>query len=243
MSPIISVIVPIYNAEKFLARCIESLIHQSYYALQIILINDGSTDNSVAIAEQYAAQDKRIELHTQPNRGQAAARNIGLQYARGEFIAFVDADDYIDTNLYTQIINHIHSADIALYGFSRIDNEGTLLYERTPKHPYRYTTPWMRLYRREWLSKYRLSFPEGMYYEDVIFTVDMWLAHPRYALIANTGYCYVKHPTSTTASKHIDDQKRLFYLLQRKMREAQWKDKILIFYTIIRLKFHFLRHD
>ena len=93
MHPTISVIVPIYNAEAYFARCIESLIHQSYRALQIILINDGSTDNSQMIAEQYAEQDSRIKVLTQPNKGQSAARNYGLRHADGEWISFVDADD------------------------------------------------------------------------------------------------------------------------------------------------------
>ena len=97
----ISVIVPIYNAEKYLAKCIESLIHQSHTALQIILINDGSTDQSWTIAEQYAQQDSRIQVYAHPtNQGQSAARNLGLLHASGEFISFVDADDYVDTDFY-----------------------------------------------------------------------------------------------------------------------------------------------
>ena len=92
----ISVIVPIYNAEAYLAKCIESLIHQTHRALQIILVNDGSTDDSLTIAQQFAADDQRIQVYSQPNQGQAAARNLGIQYASGEWISFVDADDYID---------------------------------------------------------------------------------------------------------------------------------------------------
>ena len=83
----ISVIVPIYNAEKYLAKCIESLIQQSHTALQIILVNDGSTDQSLTIAEQYAQQDARIQLYSHPtNQGQSAARNLGLMNATGEYI-------------------------------------------------------------------------------------------------------------------------------------------------------------
>ena len=95
----ISVIVPIYNAEKYLAQCIESLIHQTHRNLQILLINDGSTDSSLSIAQEFAQRDSRIEIHTQPNQGQGAARNNAMKYATGEWIAFVDADDYIAPNL------------------------------------------------------------------------------------------------------------------------------------------------
>lgn len=80
----ISIIVPIFNAGPYLAKCIESLIHQSYTALQVILVNDGSTDDSLSIAQQYATLDDRIEVYTQTNQGQSAARNLGLQHATGE---------------------------------------------------------------------------------------------------------------------------------------------------------------
>ena len=97
----ISIIIPIFNAEPFLAKCLDSLINQPYSALQIILVNDGSTDNSLAIAQRYAQQDSRITVFSQTNQGQSAARNLGLQYATGEYISFIDADDYVDADFYT----------------------------------------------------------------------------------------------------------------------------------------------
>ena len=100
----ISIIVPIYNAEQYLAKCIESLLHQSHFALQIILVNDGSTDKSLSIAQTYATKDERIEVYSlDSNQGQSAARNEGLLHATGEFVSFVDADDYIDSDFYTYI--------------------------------------------------------------------------------------------------------------------------------------------
>ena len=97
----ISIIVPIYNAEQYLAKCIESLLHQSHSALQIILVNDGSTDKSLSIAQTYATKDERIEVYSlDSNQGQSAARNEGLLHATGEFVSFVDADDYIDSDFF-----------------------------------------------------------------------------------------------------------------------------------------------
>lgn len=239
----ISVIVPIYNAEEYLARCIESLIHQTYCALQIILINDGSTDNSLAIAEHYAAQDKRIEVYSQSNQGQAAARNNGLQYATGEYISFVDADDYLELDIYQTLLVHCNQQDIIHFGFHRVTTDGTPLYTRQPKHHYRYTTPWTRLIRRQWLMDKGITFPKGMYYEDVVFTMDMWLQKPSQVIVPYVGYNYVLNPTSTTATKHKEDQQRLFHILRGKCATVDLWGKMLILYTIIRLKLHFKYHD
>ena len=239
----ISVIVPIYNAEKYLAQCIESLIHQTHRDLQILLINDGSTDSSLAIAERYAAQDSRIEIISQPNKGQAAARNIGLLHATGDWISFVDADDYLETDCYTQLIPYSPSQDIIHFGFRRVTDSHEVLFERIPRHPYRYTTPWSRLYRRKWLVDNAISFPEGMYYEDVVFTTDVWLHQPQQTILPYIGYNYLFNRTSTTAIVHKADQKRLFYLLCNRLSHAPWCHKWLIIYTIIRLKLHFIRYD
>ena len=243
MQPTISVIVPIYNAEAYLAKCIESLIHQTYRALQIILVNDGSTDQSQAIAEQYAAQDNRIQLYAQTNQGQSAARNNGLQHATGEWISFVDADDYLDTDFYAQLIPNGSAQDIIHFGFRRVSTNGQVLFKRIPKHHYQYTTPWLRLFRRQWLLDNVITFPEGMYYEDVIFTTDVWLRQPRQVIVPYIGYNYLLSSTSTTATTHQIDQKRLFHLLRARFYRAPFRHKWLIIYTIIRLIFHFKRYD
>lgn len=243
MHPIISVIVPIYNAELYLVRCIESMIHQTYCALQIILINDGSTDNSLAIAEKFAAQDKRIEVYSQSNQGQSAARNNGLQHAIGEYLSFVDADDYLDCDFYETLITHSSLQDIIHFGFRRVTTDGQLLYEHTPKYHYRYTAPWTRLIRRQWLLDHHITFPEGMYYEDVVFTMNIWLQKPKQTITPYIGYNYVLNSTSTTTISHQLDKERLFSMLRDKKKHATWCNKILILYTIIRLKFHFKRYD
>ena len=97
--PKISVIVPIFNVEKYLKECLESIINQTFKDIEIICINDGSTDNSLDILNQYAEKDNRIKVITQSNQGLSAARNTGIKYANGEYISFIDSDDYIDTSL------------------------------------------------------------------------------------------------------------------------------------------------
>lgn len=97
---VISVIVPIYNTEKYLAKCLDSLINQTFQRLEIILIDDGSTDNSGQICDEYAVKDDRIKVIHKTNGGVSSARNAGLDVVTGSYIAFVDPDDYIDSDMY-----------------------------------------------------------------------------------------------------------------------------------------------
>lgn len=240
----ISVIVPIYNAEKYLAKCIESLIHQSYRALQIILVNDGSTDNSLTIAQAYAAQDARIAIYSQPNKGQAAARNNGLQYASGEWIAFVDADDYLDTDCYAQLMQHIAHNDCVQMGYRRMSTDGKIIEEKCPRYFYQFTSPCMRLYRRNLFTEHQLTFPEGMIYEDVIFSLDFWATNPTFISLPYTGYNYTFNPFSTTAKRNRTREKELFEVLNAKLRHAHsFKLWCITLLTIIRLKLHFMRYE
>lgn len=109
---LISVIVPVYNVERYLNKCIESIIHQEYKNLQIILVNDGSIDHSGEICDKYAQSDKRIEVVHKKNGGVVSARKEGLALARGNYIGFVDADDYIDADFYGELLRIITESDV-----------------------------------------------------------------------------------------------------------------------------------
>ena len=237
----ISIIVPIYNAEQYLAKCIESLLHQSHSALQIILVNDGSTDKSLSIAQTYATKDERIEVYSlDSNQGQSAARNEGLLHATGEFVSFVDADDYIDSDFYTYMLQHIGDLDCVQIGYRRVTAQGKTLIEKLPKHFHQFTSPCMRLYRREVFEKYRLSFPTGMIYEDVIFSLDFWATRPSYKMLPYTGYNYLANTHSTTATRNLVARELFFATLQEKRKQSdRFLMKLLIIYTILRLKLHF----
>ena len=102
--PKISVIVPVYKAEKFLATCIESILNQTYGNLEIILVDDGSPDSCGKICEKYALSDSRVKVVHQKNAGVAAARNVGLDLAEGDYVTFVDSDDYIQPQMYEKLI-------------------------------------------------------------------------------------------------------------------------------------------
>lgn len=115
----ISIIVPVYNVEKYLERCIESILSQTYKNFELIIINDGSSDKSIDICEKYKAIDSRIIFINQSNKGVSAARNVGLDIAKGDYVAFVDSDDYIENDMYEILINSIegNNADISVCGF------------------------------------------------------------------------------------------------------------------------------
>lgn len=108
----VSVIVPIYNAEKWLNRCIESILQQTFDNIEIILINDGSTDSSKDICFYYVQKDSRVKLINQDNSGVSVARNMALNVASGDFIQFVDADDYIDKDMIAKLVENSSNADI-----------------------------------------------------------------------------------------------------------------------------------
>lgn len=126
---LVSVIVPVYNAEKFLKRSIDSVINQSYKNLELILVNDGSTDKSEIICKQYAFTDRRIRVVFQKNKGPAAARNTGVRNASGECVFFLDADDFIDPRAFEILIGEYvrHQPDLVMSNFCKLENNGKIV--------------------------------------------------------------------------------------------------------------------
>ena len=226
----ISFIVPIYNAEQYLPACLDSLLGQTVRDLQIILVDDSSTDGSLAVAQRYAAQDTRIEIYVQSHAGQSEARNKGLSYVKGDYLAFVDADDTIDANWCATMLQAIEGVDYVQSGYNDT---------KIPCHRYQFTSPCMRLYRRSAIEK--LRFTEGMIYEDVIWSVDLWMRNVRCRRIRYGGYYYRANPHSTTSQRHPEAEQRVFAELKKRLPQADHKGKMILLYTIIRLKLHFLK--
>ena len=128
----VSMVVPVYNVEKYLDRCIKSILNQKYQDMEIILINDGSTDNSLAICEKYREQDSRIIIINKANQGLSAARNDGVEVASGEYIMFIDSDDYIDDSLVSEAVEIMQKEDVDLVRFN-FCKEGKV-FRRTNKY-------------------------------------------------------------------------------------------------------------
>ena len=120
----ISVIVPVYNGEEFLSQCLDSILAQTLQDIEILCVNDGSTDNSLKILKGYAKKDKRIQIINQKNQGLSASRNNAMKIAKGEYLSFVDADDYINKQFLEELYNSAikENADIALGNIIRVEN-------------------------------------------------------------------------------------------------------------------------
>ena len=228
----LSIIVPIYNCRSYLQACVESVLQQTEPDLRLILVDDGSTDGSGELAKQLAKQDKRIVCYTQPHAGQSVARNLGLQHAEGQYIAFLDADDMLDKDWCARHLAAIDGVDYVQSGCVRTRPQ-------QPRYQYQFTSPCMRLYRREAIEG--LRFPEGMIYEDVLFSTDLWLRGSRCRIIDYAGYRYTVNPDSTTAHPHPEAQQRLFDALRAKRRKASLRGRLIIDWTILRLTLHFKR--
>ena len=214
MKPLISVIVPIYNVEKYLRECVDSIIHQTYKNLEIILVDDGSPDNSGSICDEYAMYDKRIKVIHKKNGGLSDARNVGLDNCAGEYISFIDSDDYVsiffieilynaaclnDSDIVTLVKSVpfpaesdarprlIGSADNCVTKTIEPDKALELmLYQNIPNGAQ------FRLYKRRIWNKIR--FPFGYLFEDVATTYKTFIAAKRMTIVDGNIYAYrVRH--------------------------------------------------
>ena len=184
--PLISVIVPVYKAEKYLHRCVDSILAQTYTNLEIILVDDGSPDNSGVICDEYAARDSRIRVIHQENGGLSAARNVGLDICDGDYIAFVDSDDFMELDLFQQMLDGIDDADLCGCGIIRETQEGVVLSVTKVEDACSLTgmtvlqqhysgengklgitevSAWGKLYRRTVFEE--LRFQKGLIFEDI----------------------------------------------------------------------------
>lgn len=224
--PEISLIVPVYNVEGYLSTCIDSILTQKSADFELILIDDGSTDRSGSICDQYARKDPRIRVTHQENAGQAAARNAGLDQAVGRFILFVDADDYIEDNMLKTLLSaqEFTHADMVLCGYKRIlgdEIEEKPLFNRVISssdfwryaHNKQYLVACVmtcnKLIRREVFDE--LRFQEGIINEDTNIIFPMVSACSTITFIKNCLYCYRIREGSTMTSAYTIKRARVIY--------------------------------
>ena len=180
--PKVSVVVPIYNVEKYLEKCVNSLLAQTLEDIEIILVNDGSTDNSGNLAKEFANQNPdKVKYYEKENGGLADARNFGMQYAQGEYIAFLDSDDYIDKDAYQEMYKKAveENSDFVECDFiweypkkSKIDQREYFFGKKEMLINIR-VVAWNKLIKREIITSHNLEFPKGLRYEDVEFTYKL----------------------------------------------------------------------
>lgn len=219
-TPLISVIVPVYKVEQFIYRCVDSILNQTYPNLEIILVDDGSPDRSGAICDEYAAKDNRIRVIHQENSGVSAARNAGLDICTGEYIAFVDSDDYLELTLFSDCLTEIilHNPDLVDYGFRIVDQYETekqthvhtvakhcciqrdeiidyiipqLVHTKERNSDFLGVWIWNKIFRAKHIRDYCLRFHSDIrIWEDGIFTIEYMQYVHRLVCLSKCYYNY-----------------------------------------------------
>lgn len=189
----ISLIIPVYNVEKYLNQCLDSVISQTWKNLEIICVNDGSPDNSAAILKQYAAKDSRFKIITRPNGGLSAARNTGLRHATGDYIFFLDSDDYINPECLEELASNIGNEKLIYSQIKNFNAKKSKIINRdftSTRSFIRTCFVWGCLYKKETLDG--LNFPEGMYYEDKVFSFSLFnkIGFKKYPVNEKACYFY-----------------------------------------------------
>lgn len=236
MSSKVSIIIPVYNVEEYLKQCLDSVVNQTLKEIEIICVNDGSIDGSLQILEEYAQKDKRIKIITEKNGGLGAARNTGMEYATGEYIGFVDSDDWIDLTMYEKLYKNAKSqnSDIVMCPIHLFDDTAKKL---RYNHPY-YTlecfnedfdnrvfnhddtkdflfkisvTAWNKIYKKKFLDEINAKFPEGLIFEDNPFFHKVYLNANNVSLIRDFLYFYRINRSDSIISKA---DKRFFDIIK-----------------------------
>lgn len=226
----LSIIIPFYNTEKYISRCIDSILSQTFSDWELILIDDGSTDNCLKLCEEYASRDHRIKILTQRNSGQGAARNYGLKIAKGEFVTFIDSDDVLlDSETFSYAINAFSCGDdidIVQFPFIKFNDKQTIVQPEKvntiltskedlilhsdvlnmlyPTGSVVKTSPWPKIYRKELF--YTVKFPEGIVYEDTYLFCELLSKIRKIVLIEKGLYGNYERINSTTTAP-IDSRK------------------------------------
>lgn len=230
---LLSVVVPVYKVEAYLDRCVESIVNQTYTNLEIILVDDGSPDRCPELCDEWAERDSRIRVIHKENGGAAQARNAGISFASGEYLAFADSDDFLDTDMYETMILAMEctESDVACCGRYIVEADtqspalcmdkqtlfsGTEAVRELLLGQYVDESPCDKVFRRELFANIR--FPEGEINEDIVVLPGLLAASRRVVHTGKPFYYYYQNRTSVTKSKysankrvmlkHLDDLKR-----------------------------------
>lgn len=230
---LVSVIVPVHNAEAFIERCVKSILKQSYHNLQVILVNDGSTDRSLQLCQGFAQEDKRIKVISKKNCGVSSARNAGIALAVGEFVTFVDADDYLIESSIDTALQYIDKdcADVVVYGWKRVYeksgrdevinepyevvNNQAVIVQKILEHYSAYGGgyPWNKIWRRKAFTdgKIPLFDTQLFFFEDLEWVIKSMLCIKRLVVCPHSLYEYSVREASVTNDGKNSEKKELSY--------------------------------
>lgn len=209
--PKISVIIPVYNTEKYLTRCLDSVLNQTLTDIEVICVNDCSTDNSLEILNDHALKDNRIKIiNFAKNKGAAVARNTAMEHVQGEYIGFVDSDDFIDLNFYENLYNRVKETDAdtakgTLLIYNNATKESYLeewidINDKIKKHKaYFYFTFTTGIYKTSFIQEHKIEFPEDLVHlEDPCFSTKAALFYNKVEIVDGTHYYYTNNENSAS---------------------------------------------
>lgn len=218
MEDLVSIIVPVYNVEKYLKKSIESILNQTYDNIEILLVDDGSTDNSGNICDSFIKIDSRIRVFHKENGGLSDARNFGIEHIRGQYVSFIDSDDYISKDYVWKLYHSLknNNSEVSVCSFSLVDEMGEkikdeildndriclsgqqILEKVLTANGYRYVVAWNKLYRSALFEK--LKFKKGMLYEDEFLNYPLFWDCKRVSIVEDPLYLYVQRKGSIVQS-------------------------------------------
>ena len=225
----LSVIVPVYNTKKYLVRCLDSLVNQTLEDMEILLVNDGSTDGSDQILKEYAEKyPQRVRVITKENGGQATARNLGIRESKGQYIGFVDSDDYVETDMFRVMIDTALKDDLDMVecnysyleetedGMKPLATRGNIRQYKNQKDMFinPMTAPWNKVIKREILLQEGNQFPEGFIYEDTAFCIKLIPYVKKMKYVDRPFVNYILRGTSTMNANKSRKVADIFYVLE-----------------------------
>lgn len=244
---LISIIIPVYKVEKYLEKCIQSVINQTYENLQIILVDDGSPDNCGKICDEYAKKDHRIEVIHKSNGGLSDARNKGLEIAKGEYIGFIDSDDYIESDMYEVLYNLLkqYNADVSICNFYTV-SQGKIAIKNAENGIKEYNRieilkevlldnniqsyAWNKLYKKELFDE--IKYPVGKKYEDIGTTFYLLEKCNKVVVTGKPEYYYinrqdsiVNNVTETTITDYIELIMQRYDYIEENIKELSSYNK------------------
>ena len=240
----VSIIIPVYNTSKYLKQCLDSVVNQTLYDIEIICVDDGSTDNSLEILKEYKKNDKRIKILNQKHKKQGAARNLGIVSASGEYIGFVDSDDWCELDMFEKLYTRAKEtdSDITMCAVTTFNDNNSSEFSKSnislnldifPSMFFENafssvdtvdflmnipTFAWNKIIKKSLIVSNSIRFSEGIYFEEGAFFYDSWLSAEKISLIKDFGYFYRMYSDTSTCFSSDFNKLYNFKALEEKKR-------------------------
>jgi len=201
LNPLVSIIIPAYNHEKYIAATLESILSQSYREIEVIIIDDGSTDNTWQIIKDYAEKDSRIKAYTQCNRGVGVSSQRGLELADGDWVTFCGSDDTFPQKAIEHLVGKCKDKDLVIGEYETMNERGECFYKYLPRQKdlpsllFHSGAAWAKLFRKKYIEDNNITFPALLLEEDTVFLSRILSGTPRFAVVHASTYHYWEHET------------------------------------------------